>query len=39
MVETVLKIVIFLKILDGDLTKITKISRKVNGLEVLAEKQ
>ena len=38
MVETVLKIVIFLKILDGDLTKITKISRKVNGFEVLAEK-
>ena len=38
MVETLLKIVIFLKILDGDLTKITKMSRKLNGLEVLPDK-
>ena len=39
MLKTVLKIVIFLKILDGDPTKITKMSRKIDDLEAIAEKQ
>ena len=39
MVETVLKIVILLKILDGDLTKITKIPRKIDQHGTIAEKQ
>ena len=39
MLKTVLKIVIFLKILDGDPTKITKMSRKIDELEAIAEKQ
>ena len=37
--KRVLKIVIFLKILDGDPTKITKMSRKIDELEAIAEKQ
>ena len=36
--KRVLKIVIFLKIIDGDPTKITKSARKVDELEVNAEK-
>ena len=39
MLKTVLKIVIILKILDGDPTKITKMSRKIDELEAIAEKQ
>ena len=37
MVETVLKIVIFLKILDADLTKITKMPRKTCCIEAIDE--
>ena len=37
-VKIVFRIVIFRKILDGDPTKITKMSRKIDLLEVIAEK-
>ena len=37
-VKTIFRIVIFRKILDGDLTKITKMSRKIDLLQVIAEK-
>ena len=37
-VKIVFRIVIFRKILDGDPTKITKMSRKNDFLEVIAEK-
>ena len=36
--KSVFRIVNFRKILDGDPTKITKMSRKIDLLEVLAEK-
>ena len=39
MLKTVLKIMIFLKSLDEDPTKITKMSRKIDELEAIAEKQ
>ena len=37
--KTVLKTVISRKILDGDPTKITKMSRKIDQHETIAEKQ
>ena len=39
MLKTVVKIVSFQKLLDGDPTKITKMSRKIDELEAIAEKQ
>ena len=39
MSKTIPKIVIFRKILDGDPTKITKMFRKIDELEAIAEKQ
>ena len=36
--KTVFKIVIFQKIVDGDPTKITKMSRKIDQHEAIAEK-
>ena len=36
--QSVFRIVSFRKILDGDPTKITKMSRKIDLLEVIAEK-
>ena len=38
MFKTVFKIVIFQKIVDGDPTKITKMSRKIDTHEAIVEK-